>query len=101
MRIPPAVAKLKLTRPDIFAELSDEEFVSLLQRKVDEREAEIRQHAKANGSRFLGVRRILRQRQDRGGSGHYESTPVRDRDRGSAGGIAEQPRCGIAGSQDR
>jgi putative transposase len=31
----PAVAKLKMTRPDIFAELSDEEFVSLLQRKVD------------------------------------------------------------------
>lgn len=58
----PAVAKLKLTRPDIFSELSDEEFVALLQRKVDEREAEIRLYAKQNRIRFLGVRRILRQR---------------------------------------
>ena len=58
----PAVAKLKLTRPDIFAELSDGEFVALLQHKVDEREAEIRQYAKKNGIRFLGVRLVLRQR---------------------------------------
>jgi putative transposase len=58
----PAVAKLKLTRPDIFPELSDEQFVELLKRKVDEREAEIRQQAKKDGIRFLGVRRVMRQR---------------------------------------
>jgi len=58
----PAVARLKLTRPDIFPELSDEEFVALLQREVDEREAEFRQRARKAGIRFLGVRRVLRQR---------------------------------------
>ena len=58
----PAVAKLKLTRPDIVPELSDAEFVELLQRKVDEREAEIRLHTKENRIRFLGLRRIRRQR---------------------------------------
>jgi putative transposase len=41
----PAVAKLTLTRPDIFAELSDEYFVALLQLMVDERESLVRQTA--------------------------------------------------------
>lgn len=58
----PAVATLKLTRPDIFPELDDEQFVELLQRKLDEREAEIRRQAKKDRIRFLGVRRVLRQR---------------------------------------
>ncbi len=58
----PKVAKLKLTRPDIFAELSDTEFVALLQHKVVEREAEIRRYAKENRIRFLEVRGIQRQR---------------------------------------
>lgn len=58
----PAVAKLKLTRPDIFPELSDEEFVELLKERLEEREAEIRAEAKATGKRFLGLRRLRRQR---------------------------------------
>jgi putative transposase len=58
----PAKTKLKLVRPPGFDHLSDEEFVALLEKELEKREAEIREHAKANTIRFLGVRRILRQR---------------------------------------
>lgn len=75
----PAVAKLKLTRPDIFPELSDEDFVAMLQRKVDEREAEIRQQAKKAGIRFLGVRRVLRQRHTDTPSSHAPRRKLKPR----------------------
>jgi putative transposase len=58
----PKVAKLRLTRPDVFPELSDEEFVELLEQAVEEREAEIREQARKEGKRFLGLRRLRRQR---------------------------------------
>ena len=58
----PAVAKLKLVRPPAFEDLSDEEFVELLQDTLDKREAEIRAEAQAKGIRFLGLRRLRRQR---------------------------------------
>jgi REP-associated tyrosine transposase len=58
----PAVAQLKLTRPDIFPELSDEEFVELLTEAVEKHESEIRAEALAAGKRFLGLKRLRRQR---------------------------------------
>ncbi len=58
----PAVAQLKLVRPPAFKDLNDEEFVALLQEALDKREAEIRAEAKAKGIRFLGLRRLRRQR---------------------------------------
>jgi len=58
----PEVATLTLTRPDIYPELSDEEFVAMLQVVVDDREEEIRTVIREAGRTFLGVRRVLKQR---------------------------------------
>jgi len=58
----PAVATLKLTRPDIFPELSDKEFVARLTKDLEQREAEIRAEASAAGKRFLGLKRLRLQR---------------------------------------
>ncbi len=58
----PKTAKLKLVRPPTHDHLSDKEFVALLEKKLEKRETEIREHAKAKNIRFLGVRHIQRQR---------------------------------------
>ena len=64
----PITAKLKLVRPPAFDHLTDGEFVGLLEKELEEREAEIREQAKSKNIRFLGVRRILRQ--------HHADTPT-------------------------
>jgi len=58
----PKKATLKLVRPPAYEHLSDEAFVELFDKELEEREEEIREQAKAKKIRFLGVRRILRQR---------------------------------------
>ena len=58
----PEVAYLKLTRPDIYPHLSDEEFVQLLSGAVEAREEELRAEAKRKHIRFLGARKVLAQR---------------------------------------
>jgi len=75
----PAVAQLKLTRPDIFPELSDTEFVDRLTEALEKREAEIRAEASAAGKRFLGLKKIRRQRHTDTPSSHVPRRKLRPR----------------------
>jgi hypothetical protein len=60
--VAPPQLELNTCRPDIFPELSDEQFAALLAQKVEEREAEIRAEMAAEGRRFLGPNGVLRQK---------------------------------------
>ena len=57
----PAMAKLTLTVPEAYSHMSREEFVALLERSVEAREDELREQARRDGIRFLGLKRIARQ----------------------------------------
>ncbi len=58
----PEKTKLILVRPPGFDHLSDEDFVELLEKELEEREKEIRAEAKSKNIHFKGVYRIQRQR---------------------------------------
>ncbi len=58
----PEQVVIEVSRPDILPELSDEELFRLLMRKVKAREREVVAAAKHEQKRFLGMRRVLRQR---------------------------------------
>ena len=57
----PMSSELIVARPPSFAHLSDQAFSLLLQQAVENKEAEIRHKAKANGDSFLGRKAILAQ----------------------------------------
>jgi hypothetical protein len=58
----PEIATLKLTRPPIFKDLDDQEFVEKFQQAIWEREQELRQEAKENKIRFVGLRKLRAQK---------------------------------------
>jgi REP element-mobilizing transposase RayT len=60
----PEEARLRLVRPPIFAELSDEAFVSLLRERYSEREREIQSAFDEEGRKFLGRSAVRKQSRD-------------------------------------
>ena len=58
----PEEVVIEVSRPDILPELSDEELFAVLMRKVKDKERELVAQAKQDNKRFLGMRRVLRQR---------------------------------------
>ena len=57
----PKKIKLKLVRPLIYQEQTDEELVKMMEQGLEEREIEIRAEAKRQKKSFMGVRRVLNQ----------------------------------------
>lgn len=57
----PKTVELRLTRPPIFQDMSDEGLAAEFQRKVLEREAEERREHRLRGGRFLGRKKVLAQ----------------------------------------
>lgn len=53
---------LRITRPNIMNQLSDEELTALIKSRAEEKEKELRKKAKMNNIHFLGARRVSRQK---------------------------------------
>lgn len=68
----PERVEVEVTRPDILPELSDDELFQLLMHKVKARERELADAARRENRRFLGMKRVLRQR-------HTDSPASRER----------------------
>jgi hypothetical protein len=61
----PEVIEVRLERPDIFLELSDDELYELLMEKVRARELAIQEKMRRENRRFLGEKKLQRQRWNR------------------------------------
>ncbi len=69
----PEEVEVKLERPDIYPELSDDELYDLLMEKVREREREIQAEMKRKGRRFKGEKKVRRQ--------HWNKAPTTPEER--------------------